>query len=124
MGLDPDGKWSGLLLWKERGGKPEAKLSCWWVAPWARGQGLGSRLMRKALGQWEAAGVECVVVTARHQPIVEDLQRHGFLKEGFGRGEYGAGEHHCARLMLKGPVALGDLESQLFPAQAVTQQRP
>lgn len=124
VGLDPDGKWAGLLLWKERPGKSEAKLCCWWVAPWARRQGLGSRLMRKAIGQWEAAEVGRVVVTARHQQVVEELQGHGFLLEGFGRGEYGVGEHHCARLMLSGAVALQELEERIFPAQAVAQQRP
>ncbi len=123
VSLDTDGRWNGVLLWKERGGG-EAKLCCWWVAPWARSSGVGSRLMAKAMHMWERLGLQRIHATARDRAIVTALQRHGFLKEGFGRGEYGAGEHHCARLMPQGVLTRAELEGLVFPPDAVTQERP
>ena len=123
VSLDTDGRWNGVLLWKERGGS-EAKLCCWWVVPWSRGSGVGSRLMAKALHQWERLGLQRVHVTARDEGIVTALRQHGFLREGFGRGEYGAGKHHCARLMSHGVLPQAELEALVFPPQAVTQERP
>lgn len=125
VSLDADGRWSGILIWKRKG-QNDAKLACWWVAPWDRGRGTGSLLMAKALHQWEMAGFNRVFVTARRREVVNALGRHGFLWEGYGRDEYGPGEgeHHMSRLLLHGTFSPEAADARLFPEDAPIQKRP
>jgi len=66
----------------------DVELVSMWVAPEARGKGVGDALVTHVLGWARQAGAERVVleVRAHNAPGVALYARHGFVDVGAGRG--------------------------------------
>lgn len=77
-----DGKPAGMVsgLWSGEG----AELISLWVAPFARGQGVGDRLIRAVVEWAGAAGAPRVALSVRagNKPAIRLYRRHGFVEAG------------------------------------------
>lgn len=66
------------------------KLAAFYVADWAREQGLGQHLLWSEVRTWAQSSIDKVYVTvsSRHADLIEFFQRFGFLVEGLSPRRY------------------------------------